>query len=245
MLPPQRHQILAGISEPSDVDVLVGRGSVVNMHEGNKAFREVIDLHRKSYIKPSKAQKSILAKCTVFYVRSLGGRFLEKDKSCGLWFEIGDRRAIEKVERALQERYKGTLAPQKKQQNKKIQACFTSSAKDCAINATIKPSQLSMVCLRSERALNQSELKDKAESKLAILDGESVDHEKVNFYDLSTFSHEGKRKLSSNILVEEEKLQEIRKRLSVAQSKLLDKNTGIASNILFDPQDEYVDVVGL
>ena len=45
-----------------------------------------------------------MAKSIIAHVRSLGGKFLEKDRSCGRWFETGDKRAIEKTERALQER---------------------------------------------------------------------------------------------------------------------------------------------
>lgn len=105
-LPPQRHQIMAGISEPKNVDVLVGRGTIINQHEGNIMLRTIVDHHRKNYGRIVKLQREHLSKSTVSFVRSLGGRFLERDKSCGLWFEVGDDRAIEKVMRSFTDRFR-------------------------------------------------------------------------------------------------------------------------------------------
>ena len=43
-LPPQRRNILSGIVTPRDVDVLVGRGTVINQHVGNITFRKLVDI---------------------------------------------------------------------------------------------------------------------------------------------------------------------------------------------------------
>ena len=45
--------------------------------------------------------KLLKAKAIVANIRSFGGRFLEKDRSCNLWFETGDKKAIERTVRAL------------------------------------------------------------------------------------------------------------------------------------------------
>ena len=46
----------------------------------------------------------LLVQSVLARVRSRGVRFLKKDSSCNLWFEVGDKRALEKTSRALRDR---------------------------------------------------------------------------------------------------------------------------------------------
>ena len=95
--------------EPSDV--LSGRGGGTNQHEGNCFFRSLINKNRERYLRAKKNDKPFISLSIVNIVRQRNGRFLKKDESSGLWFEIGDAQAREKTSQALRQR-----APEYKKQ---------------------------------------------------------------------------------------------------------------------------------
>mmetsp|Transcript_25896 Transcript_25896/g.49086 ORF Transcript_25896/g.49086 Transcript_25896/m.49086 type:complete len:723 (-) Transcript_25896:77-2245(-) len=93
------------IENPTDFDVLFGRGGLTNAHPGNKRFRDVIALHRPDYIRAIKMDKPAVARKIVRSIR-LGtppGRFLKKNDD-GKWYDVGDRTAAEKTSQGLRER---------------------------------------------------------------------------------------------------------------------------------------------
>lgn len=107
-LPPQPHQIMQGINKPEQHDVLFGRGVVCNRHSGNKYLRELLDDHAECFSVSTKRQREFIAQSIVSHVRyNLGGKFLEKDNSCLLWFDAGDKRALAKITRQLRDRCAG------------------------------------------------------------------------------------------------------------------------------------------
>jgi hypothetical protein len=87
-----------------DFDVLSGRGGGTNVHPGNRNFRDLINLHRRAYLKARKNDKPAISRAIVRSVRDSNGRFLKKDEKSGLWFEIGDDAAREKTSQALRQR---------------------------------------------------------------------------------------------------------------------------------------------
>ena len=93
-----------GISTFHDADVLSGRGGGTNVHPGNRTFRDLINTHRREYLKAKKNDKPAISRAIVKLVRDTGGRFLKKDNKSGLWFEIGDTLAREKTSQALRQR---------------------------------------------------------------------------------------------------------------------------------------------
>jgi len=93
---------------PNCNDVLSGRGGKINSHAGNVQFREAVSAMKKDYLSKStrKLDKAHMAAKLVQQVRSMDppGRFLkEEEKDGGLWFDIGDAKAIKKVCQALRE----------------------------------------------------------------------------------------------------------------------------------------------
>lgn len=88
----------------ADNDVLSGRGGGTNVHPGNRNFRDLINLHRRAYLKARKNDKPAISRAIVRSVREAIGRFLKKDEKSGLWFEIGDDAAREKTSQALRQR---------------------------------------------------------------------------------------------------------------------------------------------
>jgi hypothetical protein len=93
-----------GLSSFNDADVLSGRGGGTNVHPGNRSFRDLINMHRRAYLKARKNDKPAISRAIVRSIRDANGRFLRKDEKTGLWFEIGDDAAREKTSQALRQR---------------------------------------------------------------------------------------------------------------------------------------------
>jgi len=94
------------ISNPTDMDVLMGRGGKSNHHAGNKRYREEILNFKKTYAQlTSKEEKTDLSRHVVDYVHKYKGRFLALDKTVNppKWYEITDAVARRKVSQALRE----------------------------------------------------------------------------------------------------------------------------------------------
>ena len=107
---PQLHVPPRGIGpivDPNQNDVLCGRGGRINSHAGNIRFRDIISANKKDYLAPStkKLEKAHIAAKIVYDIRGLdpAGRFLKEDRDTGLWFDIGDAKAIKKTGQALRE----------------------------------------------------------------------------------------------------------------------------------------------
>jgi len=93
---------LKDIINPIDTDVLCGRGGAALRHPGNQTYRRLVHLNKGLYITCLKAEKLKISKSIVAAIREQNGRFLEKDKN-GLFFDIGDKKAMEKTSQALRE----------------------------------------------------------------------------------------------------------------------------------------------
>lgn len=95
------------IADPNVNDVLCGRGGRINSHPGNVQFRDVIHRKKKEYLAPTtkKLQKAHIAAGIVQDIRTMdpAGRFLKEEKGSGMWYDIGDAKAIKKTGQALRE----------------------------------------------------------------------------------------------------------------------------------------------
>lgn len=91
--------ILPGVNSN---DVLCGRDKVSHAHGGNKRFRKVIESHRDEYQNASTRDTKTQITCRVIAaIQGLRGRFLKLDDATGMWVEVGDQYAREKVSHAL------------------------------------------------------------------------------------------------------------------------------------------------
>jgi hypothetical protein len=93
-----------GLTCYRDNDVLSGRGGGTNVHPGNRDFRDLINMHRKTYLQAKKNDKPAISRAIVRKIRENNGRFLKKNEKAGLWFEIGDDASREKTSQALRQR---------------------------------------------------------------------------------------------------------------------------------------------
>jgi len=101
---------------PDKLDILCGRDKVSYSHAGNRKFRVIVALHRERYQNcTSRDDKSRITDEIIKSIRQCGSRFLKKDEKTGLFEDVGDEYAHEKVSHALRSaKDPKTKAPRKK-----------------------------------------------------------------------------------------------------------------------------------
>ena len=103
-----------GIETPHPHDILSGRGGASNNHMGNKIYRTVCEHNKGLYAAAPRNEKLPIAVAIVEAVRSRcpPGRFLERRKEDKLWYEVTEKRAIDKTAQALREKvHKAIMLP--------------------------------------------------------------------------------------------------------------------------------------
>ena len=91
--------ILQPVDDPRQTDVLFGAGA--RRHPGNKTYWHLMKLNLDHYIISPYGARSMISRSIVQGIRDQNGRFLEQDPKTAVWYEISDRRAIEKTSHAL------------------------------------------------------------------------------------------------------------------------------------------------
>lgn len=91
------------ITDPRESDVLCGRGGAALRHPGNQTYRRLVNLNKGLYITCLKTEKLKISRSIVAAIREQEGRFLERDSKKQTWYDIGDKKAIEKTSQALRE----------------------------------------------------------------------------------------------------------------------------------------------
>ena len=77
----------------------------MNYHAGNEHFRALVRKHKVEYVKCPKPQKGKFSKMIYDEIRNRNppGRFLKQDPSTKLWYDIGEKKALDKTRQALRE----------------------------------------------------------------------------------------------------------------------------------------------
>jgi hypothetical protein len=84
--------------EPSNNDILCGRGKAFLNHEGNKRFRDIVSKNTSAYIKASKrAKRSEVVKAVLNETINTGARFLIRSENKQKWYDGGMKVAMKKV----------------------------------------------------------------------------------------------------------------------------------------------------
>jgi hypothetical protein len=97
------HIAMKNIVDPRDVDVLCGRGGAALRHPGNQTYRRLVNMNKAIYTTCLKTEKLKISRSIVAAIREQRGRFLEREGNFGTWYDIGDKKAIEKTSQALRE----------------------------------------------------------------------------------------------------------------------------------------------
>jgi len=104
----------ARVTSLHENDVLFGRGSGYSQHIGNRRFRDLCEVRKARY--NATIERSIkvdIAQEIVTCVHSRGGRFLKLKDSGGavdyviengVWYEVGEKEAMEKTKQALRQK---------------------------------------------------------------------------------------------------------------------------------------------
>jgi len=94
---------LSGAFEPSEYDVICGRGRGNLKHRGNKRFKAIVQKHLSEYqVAKTKLDKSAVLNLILEEVRKDEVvKFVSKDK--GKWFEVADEKAREKIGHCIRE----------------------------------------------------------------------------------------------------------------------------------------------
>jgi hypothetical protein len=95
--------VVASMSNPRDVDVLCGRGGLINKHAGNIIYRKIVDHNKPFYQSVHKKHRILVSQSIVQSIVNFGGRFLILNKTKA-WTKIGYKRAVQKTSQALRER---------------------------------------------------------------------------------------------------------------------------------------------
>eukprot|EP00546_Thalassionema_frauenfeldii_P004574 CAMPEP_0178919418 /NCGR_PEP_ID=MMETSP0786-20121207/14423_1 /TAXON_ID=186022 /ORGANISM="Thalassionema frauenfeldii, Strain CCMP 1798" /LENGTH=383 /DNA_ID=CAMNT_0020593341 /DNA_START=49 /DNA_END=1200 /DNA_ORIENTATION=+ len=134
--------------KPGKFDVICGKGKGCFNHEGNKHFREIVAKQLDPYSEANtKLAKSAIVSSIITMVRDLSpnGGFIKRDTSTGLWHEVGDHLAREKVGQtmrdALHHQYRSSTKSKKKRrqmEQAKAHACMeTISNRNSEISSKI------------------------------------------------------------------------------------------------------------
>ena len=91
--------ILKPVEDPRETDVLFGAGA--RRHPGNKTYWKLMKSNLDHYIISPYGARSMISRSIVDGIKDQNGRFLEQDPKTAVWFEISDKRAIEKTSHAL------------------------------------------------------------------------------------------------------------------------------------------------
>jgi hypothetical protein len=99
---------LAEDIEPSDTDVVCGKGKHVFSHEGNRRFRQLVEMSLDRYSEANtrgKKKQVVDDIVEMVRLRSMNNRggFVRQDETSGRWWEIGSQYAKEKVGRTIRE----------------------------------------------------------------------------------------------------------------------------------------------
>jgi hypothetical protein len=85
------------ILDPSEHDVLNGRGASVNAHRGNTKFRALCFARKPEFEAGNHAAKRRVATEIVSVTKALPGRFLKRKQDKGPWYELSTEKSILKA----------------------------------------------------------------------------------------------------------------------------------------------------
>lgn len=90
--------------QPTDIDVLCGRGKSYITHAGNSQFNQIIQSNLQKYRDaPRRIDRSLLIASLVDEFFDAGSRFLKRDKATNEWVELNADQCHEKLGHALRD----------------------------------------------------------------------------------------------------------------------------------------------
>jgi hypothetical protein len=100
---PNVDPVVKAYVEPTDRDVLLGRGGRTNHHVGNRTYLEAKETIQERYMLASKNDKTSISQDLVDIITSRGGRFLKLDDEVNKWYPVPNIVARKKASQTLRE----------------------------------------------------------------------------------------------------------------------------------------------
>ncbi|CAJ1959423.1 unnamed protein product [Cylindrotheca closterium] len=146
--------------EPTNKDILCGRGKGNLRHEGNQHFMEIIRANLERYNNaPKRIDKSLVVSLIVSSLKDDGYKFVRQDTKSRMWFQLSEPQVHEKAGHAIRDILKkGGNAVQQQSQSK--QAINTSNNFDSAQTnePDIVASQILSTALKVSKLVEKSKL---------------------------------------------------------------------------------------
>eukprot|EP00934_Nitzschia_sp_Nitz4_P000853 Nitzschia sp. Nitz4//scaffold14_size191712//91472//92862//NITZ4_001721-RA/size191712-snap-gene-0.136-mRNA-1//1//CDS//3329536921//853//frame0 len=155
---------------PSDRDVVCGWARQNHRHAGNQRFRKIVDQSAPLYVAAkSKLEKTQVIAAVVERVRreSPGGGFVKKDFQTGLWYEIGDDKARDKVGHAIRRSIE-----ENKKRKTKVKAALGKALEDekDISDSSVESSKLPLETFGDSNKLRDAKLSQKGPVGLSMGD---------------------------------------------------------------------------
>jgi len=101
----RKKQHPVGTLTKHDNDIICGRGNGVQYHPGNVKYREFINNYRLEYLSAQRYHKGNYCRLVYDDTQKLDppGRFLAQDKKNQLYYEIEEKKVLDKIAQALRE----------------------------------------------------------------------------------------------------------------------------------------------
>jgi hypothetical protein len=103
---PEIKEYIPSHEQPTQFDVVSGRGGRANHHAGNRPYwTKILDSRRIYRSSDDNQVKAAIARAIVEYIQNSSGRFLQRDNNAKRWFVLPETVALHKVKQALRDKY--------------------------------------------------------------------------------------------------------------------------------------------
>ena len=129
--------------QPTDIDILCGRGSTIASHPGNIYYHKIMQSNLQKYLDgPRRIDRTIIVTSLVHQLLQGGSRFLKKDKTTNQWVELDSLQYHEKVGHALRD----LVRKAKRSSYKKARKTLTELKEEVTADITPSSMKLSSSC---------------------------------------------------------------------------------------------------
>ena len=141
--------------QPTDHDIICGRGRGNFHHEGNKVYLSLLRKTTKSYLVATKrVDKSAIISNVVALLKERGFRFLKQDEKNKRWYELSNTECYERTAHALRD----LIRKQKDRSGKKGSSNASSSSSDSDSSVASEKSHKKPRRQSQEASLNHNPL---------------------------------------------------------------------------------------
>jgi len=153
-------------TQPRDVDVLCGRGGLINKHLGNIIYRRVVEYNKAYYSSVQKKHRILVSQSIVQSMLNFGCRFLILgSKHMKSWTEIDFKKAVQKTSQALREKPINLEDGEDEKEVVVAMATNSSSSRDKSHDTTTTPQRINFKAAQLMKSLTSHEERSRIDTK--------------------------------------------------------------------------------